>query len=803
MIACRNPVSTPDRGAVLSRTSIFPDPGGWDEMWGEGGRVRANYEWIGRGASMDSDGGLWRDLLDPERGGVSLDRLPLMVSAQDWAMLERGLRQRATLLDRLLEDVYGPQETIQAGWLPAGVVYACPRFLRSAHGGTSGSTRLLRFHAADLIRTSDGGWHVVADRTGLPAGLGLALMGLCESADALGGVMEDLGSRAAKRFATALQGAWEGAVGPVLLATEGAHEDADLRWLAQALSWAVVDDDDLMFRGDQLHRVTPAGFERIELLVQARGCDGDGSVEPARGRDPGRIDLSGRAPRGTLQQINPPGSSLVESPAWMPFLPRLCQHLLGEDLMLPSIPTWWCGDRQSLRQVEDTLGRLEVESIVAGRPGYLRPRMPIGSGDEVRIRRHLNLRPECWVAREPIQPSWAPWTSAEGLARRPTVLRMFTVETPSGWQVLPGGLAYAFDANPTPNASPSSTPPIKTVWVDPGPDPNAPSIPERRPRTYRPERGPILSIGMANRLFRLGQNWSRCDHGCRCIRAILERSGHGVTKAQDPLVRILSTHLLSHLGIYGGDPLQDPLGDRGPGGGLREPRPRTGVPQGWFHRLCDPFLDQIGPCQPHLPVGVRGLIERLRCQLHRVLDTPDRDGVEDLPVLLEALRGSLLTGFDEDATGRFLALGWHWDQALQTGTLLMDLLISPSHRIRGVGRALDAVLASGKSRGHPPRFAGRNCGGVEDRVWQPQDPGSLLWRLFQIRDALDQVQGHSPGLFLNRSRQGITEAVIEAERAGAAPAGSPAGTEEAIRRIVILVRRAHEDFVEEFNDLPR
>ncbi len=467
--------------------------------------------------------------------------------------------------------------------------------------------------------------------------------------------------------------------------------------------------------------------------------------------------------------------------------------------MLPSIPTWWCGDRQSLRQVEDTLGRLEVESIVPGRPGYLRPRMPIGSGDEVRIRRHLNLRPECWVAREPIQPSWAPWTSTEGFARRPTVLRMFTLETPSGWQVLPGGLAYAFDATPTPNTSPSSTPPIKAVWVDTGPDPNRPPSRGRRTRTHRPEPPPSLSLGMANRLVRLGQSWSQCDHGCRCIRAILERSRHGVAKAQDPLARILSTHLLRQLGINS----RDPLGDQVPGGGLMETRHPTGVPPGWFHRLCDPLLDQIGPCQPHLPVGVRGLIERLRCQLHRVLDTPDRDGVEDLPVLLEALRGSLMTGFDEDAAGRFLAVGWHWDQALHAGTLLMDLLITSSHRLPGVESAMDAVLANGRSRGHPPRLIGRNCGGIEDRVWHPHEPGSLLRRLFRIRDALDQVQGHSPGLFLTRSRQGITEAVIEAERAGADPARSRAATEEAIRRIIILARRANDDFSEEFNEVPR
>jgi len=167
----------------------------------------------------------------------------------------------------------------------------------------------------------------------------------------------------------------------------------------------------------------------------------------------------------------------MESRAWMPFLPRLCQHVLDEELILPSVPSWWCGDRQSLRHVEDSLGRLEVESVVTGHAGFLKPRIPIGSNDELRIRRHLNLRPECWVAHEPLQPSWAPWTSDGGLERRPTVLRMFTLETPNGWQVLPGGLAYDYGGARTKNSTRSSIPPIKTVWVDTGPEHDRITIP--------------------------------------------------------------------------------------------------------------------------------------------------------------------------------------------------------------------------------------------------------------------------------------------------------------------------------------
>lgn len=113
---------------------------------------------------------------------------------------------------------------------------------------------------------------------------------------------------------------------------------------------------------------------------------------------------------------------------------------------------------------------------------------------------------------------------------------------------------------------------------------------------------------------------------------------------------------------------------------------------------------------------------------------------------------------------------------------------------------MDWVLGTARHSGTLPLVFGRHSSGVADRVWHPLNPGSLMQRLVRLRDSLDQVQGHSPGLFLERSRQRITEAVIEAERTGSRPIPSTAATEEAIRRIVILVQRAQDDFVEALDE---
>jgi uncharacterized circularly permuted ATP-grasp superfamily protein len=104
-----------------------------------------------------------------------LSPLPILVGPAEFASLSVGIEQRGRLLDRLLADVYGPQRAISEGWLPPELVLAHPGFLRACSGHVPAGGRFLHFYAADLVRSSDGAFHVLADRTQAPAGAGYAL----------------------------------------------------------------------------------------------------------------------------------------------------------------------------------------------------------------------------------------------------------------------------------------------------------------------------------------------------------------------------------------------------------------------------------------------------------------------------------------------------------------------------------------------------------------------------------------------------------------------------------------------------
>jgi uncharacterized circularly permuted ATP-grasp superfamily protein len=104
-----------------------------------------------------------------------LDPLPMLLSPSEWAQIEAGLIQRATLLNAILADCYGPQRLIRSGELPPALLFAQPEFLRALHGVQPPTGVFLNLYAADIARSPDGRWWVLSDRTQIPTGAGYAL----------------------------------------------------------------------------------------------------------------------------------------------------------------------------------------------------------------------------------------------------------------------------------------------------------------------------------------------------------------------------------------------------------------------------------------------------------------------------------------------------------------------------------------------------------------------------------------------------------------------------------------------------
>src|SRR5277367_3422000 len=244
----------------------------------------------------------------------------------------------------------------------------------------------------------------------------------------------------------------------------------------------------------------------------------------------GRIRHWVRAGRVVL--ANALGSGVLESAAWMGFMPAAAERLLGEKLILPSVATWWCGERLALDYVLDNLERLVIK------PAYPNQRFDpvfgreLDAGARAELAGRLRARPHVYVAQERLAFSQAPvWrgsgghgsaasAGAQGFSARALGIRVYAIATPSGYRVMPGGLArIASDAADIVSMQRGGG--SKDVWVI---APDRASIDESRVASQAPRaaaRHDDLPSRLAENLFWLGRYSERCEAKARLLRATL------------------------------------------------------------------------------------------------------------------------------------------------------------------------------------------------------------------------------------------------------------------------------------------
>jgi uncharacterized circularly permuted ATP-grasp superfamily protein len=171
---------------VLELLAAYPRAVGprFDEMLGPGGRPREHWasliEMLERAeparmrdriATIEReirDSGLSSNRYADPQGAErpwALDALPMIIPPDEWASIEVAVAQRARLLDAMLGDFYGPQRLLADGTLPPRLVLGHSAFQRAACGTLPTGRPSLFVYAADLARSPDGRWWVVADRT--------------------------------------------------------------------------------------------------------------------------------------------------------------------------------------------------------------------------------------------------------------------------------------------------------------------------------------------------------------------------------------------------------------------------------------------------------------------------------------------------------------------------------------------------------------------------------------------------------------------------------------------------------------
>ena len=377
-----------------------------------------------------------------------LDLLPLMFAGDEWRKLEAGLIQRAHLLNLVLHDLHGVQRLVRDGFIPAPLIYANPNYHRACQAIDAPGGVYLHTYAADLARSPDGRWWVLADRTQSPPGIGFMLENRTVISRVLPEAVQDVHPRTFSeavrlRRETLRRLAPKGCENPtIVLLTPGPRNEAyfEHAYLARLLGFTLVEGDDLTVRDRRVFMKTLEGLREVDVILRRVA---DAFCDPLEMRSESLLGVPGlvEATRaGQVAVINTLGSSLLESPAFLPFLPGLSRHLLGEELRLPSVATWWCGQERELAYVREHFEKLSVRSAFSLSGAGIRP-AKLPAAERAALLEKISTRAHEFIGQEEVRLSHAPVWTDNGVESRPFVLRVFVLFNGENYHVMPGGIA--------------------------------------------------------------------------------------------------------------------------------------------------------------------------------------------------------------------------------------------------------------------------------------------------------------------------------------------------------------------------
>jgi uncharacterized circularly permuted ATP-grasp superfamily protein/uncharacterized alpha-E superfamily protein len=460
-----------------------------------------------------------------------LDPVPMVLEHAEWAKIEAAIIQRATLLNQMLADFYGPQQLLRSGKFPAQLVHEHPGFLRPCCGAPLPGGIFIHSYSADIARSPDGQWWVLADRTQAPSGAGYAL----ENRLVSGRVLPDLfRAENVRRLAPFFQSYRDMLRGlapkrenpRIVVLTPGPYNETyfEHAFLARYLGYTLVEGGDLTVRDSHVYMKTLGGLLPVDVIVRRQD---DTYCDPLELRADSMLGVAGlveAVQAGNVAVANALGSGLLDSAATAAFLPTLSKHILGEELKMPNVATWWCGDDSTREWVADHLTNVVIKPATPNLEfeAVFGPKLSLREREALLAK--IKADPGSYVAQEQVSLSTVPVARDGVLHNRHLVVRVFAVASGDTYVVMPGGLSRITASLDSLVVSMQYGGGSKDTWV--GADAAAPPF-----SLLRRTAGPVpvsratfdLPSRMADNLYWLGRYLERFEFNVRTLRAVLPR----------------------------------------------------------------------------------------------------------------------------------------------------------------------------------------------------------------------------------------------------------------------------------------
>ena len=378
----------------------------------------------------------------------NLNVIPIIIHQKEWDLVERGIQQRAEILNLVLKDLYGDRDLLKKGIIPPEVIYAHSGFLRSCDQIQYKSTKQLSIYAADLARGPDGRMWVVNDRSQAPSGMGYALENRFSTSKIIPELYAGINIIQPSNFFNdfnelLLNAACTNVDSPmIVILTPGPHNETyfEHSYLASFLGYPLVKGNDLVVRHGKVWLKSLKGLKQVDVIL--RRVD-DTFMDPLELREDSYLGVAGLLEVVRLQNVaivNPIGSGVLENPALVPFMENICNYFLNEKLILPQIASWWCGQEKERKHVLADLPSFVVKRIDRSNREHIYFCEFLNKKELENLKKEILEHPHKFVAQEKISFSTAPNFVENKLEPRKISCRTFAIAKGDNYSVMPGGL---------------------------------------------------------------------------------------------------------------------------------------------------------------------------------------------------------------------------------------------------------------------------------------------------------------------------------------------------------------------------
>ncbi len=473
---------------------------------------------------------IYDDQDGPKNRSWSLDPIPFVIEEEEWKTVKKGLKQRAKLFNLIIKDLYSEQRLIKDNIVPAEVVFGYKGFATEVFNFGNKENFNLYFYATDIARGPNGKMWVVSDKTQAPSGLGYAI----ENRLTMNVIAQDLYPNIdtkklasfIQEFKDLLKTLTKGDMSSAALLTPGPYNETyfEHAYLSSFLELNMVQGQDLLVKNNCVWLKSLSGLKKINTLL--RRVD-DRYADPLELKNDSRLGVAGLVEslrEDNINMINPIGCAIAENIGLNPFMKKIAQYFLKEELILPQIATWWCGQEKEREYVLANIDKLIIKKIDVPNniKVYFGRKLSIKEKDE--LVSLLIQNPHQYVAQEEIEFSTVPYYTEGKIEPRNAVIRTFSLKKDDDYVVMNGGLVRISENKENLLTSSKRKGGIsKDLWILGEDDIPLPSIDSLNYTPYVETSIDKITTLKAENLFWLGRYLSRSISTSRLILHIIKK----------------------------------------------------------------------------------------------------------------------------------------------------------------------------------------------------------------------------------------------------------------------------------------